>query len=225
MQQYILIEKLKKYISENDKIIQKLHFIIMYYNDILLVLKSNTSDQKKQNCLKNIKHKYQSSFNCLKNKFNLISLAEIQINYKSENLYQKCYDNKKKLQTSLLKIQMQNTFFYDLIRTLEEDENTEYFIADEIITPEIQENIQFNYNNEKLSEESFYEMTCIVNGILNENLIKVISHLNYLNRHITDGSNMENKIQIKLAVEEIEKIKQKISLIKQQLDVFKSFEK
>ena len=36
---------------------------------------------------------------------------------------------------------------------------------------------------------------------------------------------MENKIQIKLAVEEIEKIKQKISLIKQQLDVFKSFEK
>ena len=49
MQQYILIEKLKKYISENNKIIQKLHFIIMYYNDILLVLKSNTSDQKKQN--------------------------------------------------------------------------------------------------------------------------------------------------------------------------------
>lgn len=225
MQQYILIEKLKKYISENDNIIQKLHFIIMYYNDILLVLKSNTSDQKKQNCLKNIKHKYQSSFNCLKNKFNLISLAEIQINYKSENLYQKCYDNKKKLQTSLLKIQMQNTFFYDLIRTLEEDENTEYFIADEIITPEIQEDTQFNYNKEKLSEKSFYEMTCIVNGILNENLIKAISHLNYLNRHITDGSNMENKIQIKLAVEEIEKIKQKISLIKQQLDVFKSFEK
>lgn len=225
MQQYILIEKLKKYISENDKIIQKLHFIIMYYNDILLVLKSNTSDQKKQNCLKNIKHKYQSSFNCLKNKFNLISLAEIQINYKSENLYQKCYDNKKKLQTSLLKIQMQNTFFYDLIRTLEEDENTEYFIADEIITPEIQEDTQFNYNKEKLSEKSFYEMTCIVNGILNENLIKAISHLNYLNRHITDGSNMENKIQIKLVVEEIEKIKQKISLIKQQLDVFKSFEK
>ncbi len=225
MQQYILIEKLKKYISENDKIIQKLHFIIMYYNDILLVLKSNTSDQKKQNCLKNIKHKYQSSFNCLKNKFNLISLAEIQINYKSENLYQKCYDNKKKLQTSLLKIQMQNTFFYDLIRTLEEDENTEYFIADEIITPEIQEDTQFNYNKEKLSEKSFYEMTCIVNGILNENLIKAISHLNYLNRHITDGSNMENKIQIKLAVEEIEKIKQKISLIKQQLNVFKNFEK
>lgn len=197
----------------------------MYYNDILLVLKSNTSDQKKQNCLKNIKHKYQSSFNCLKNKFNLISLAEIQINYKSENLYQKCYDNKKKLQTSLLKIQMQNTFFYDLIRTLEEDENTEYFIADEIITPEIQEDTQFNYNKEKLSEKSFYEMTCIVNGILNENLIKTISHLNYLNRHITDGSNMENKIQIKLAVEEIEKIKQKISLIKQQLNVFKNFEK
>ncbi len=225
MQQYILIEKLKKYISENDNIIQKLHFIIMYYNDILLVLKSNTSDQKKQNCLKNIKHKYQSSFDCLKNKFNLISLAEIQINYKSENLYQKCYDNKKKLQTSLLKIQMQNTFFYDLIRTLEEDENTEYFIADEIITPEIQEDIQFDYNNEKLSEKSFYEMTCIVNGILNENLIKAISHLNYLNRHITDGSNMENKIQIKLAVEEIEKIKQKISLIKQQLNVFKNFEK
>lgn len=225
MQQYILIEKLKKYISENDKIIQKFHFIIMYYNDILLVLKSNTSDQKKQNCLKNIKHKYQSSFDYLENKFNLISLAEIQMNYKSENLYQKCHDNKKKLQTSLLKIQMQNTFFYDLIRTLENDENTEYFIADEIITPEIQEDIQFNYNNEKLSEESFYEMTCIVNGILNENLIKVISHLNYLNRHITDGSNMENKIQIKLAVEEIEKIKQKISLIKQQLDVFKSFEK
>ena len=225
MQQYILIEKLKKYISENDNIIQKLHFIIMYYNDILLVLKSNTSDQKKQNCLKNIKHKYQSSFDCLKNKFNLISLAEIQINYKSENLYQKCYDNKKKLQTSLLKIQMQNTFFYELIRTLENDENTEYFIADEIITPEIQEDIQFNYNNEKLSEESFYKMTCIVNGILNENLIKAISHLNYLNRHITDGSNMENKIQIKLAVEEIEKIKQKISLIKQQLDVFKNFEK
>ena len=225
MQQYVLIEKLKKYISENDKIIQKLHFIIMYYNDILLVLKSNTSDQKKQNCLKNIKHKYQSSFNCLKNKFNLISLAEIQINYKSENLYQKCYDNKKKLQTSLLKIQMQNTFFYDLIRTLEEDENTEYFIADEIITPEIQEDTQFNYNKEKLSEKSFYEMTCIVNGILNENLIKAISHLNYLNRHITDGSNMENKIQIKLAVEEIEKIKQKISLIKQQLNVFKNFEK
>lgn len=225
MQQYILIEKLKKYISENDNIIQKLHFIIMYYNDILLVLKSNTSDQKKQNCLKNIKHKYQSSFNCLKNKFNLISLAEIQINYKSENLYQKCYDNKKKLQTSLLKIQMQNTFFYDLIRTLEEDENTEYFIADEIITPEIQEDTQFNYNKEKLSEKSFYEMTCIVNGILNENLIKAISHLNYLNRHITDGSNMENKIQIKLAVEEIEKIKQKISLIKQQLNVFKNFEK
>ena len=211
MQQYILIEKLKKYISENDNIIQKLHFIIMYYNDILLVLKSNTSDQKKQNCLKN--------------KFNLISLAEIQINYKSENLYQKCYDNKKKLQTSLLKIQMQNTFFYDLIRTLEEDENTEYFIADEIITPEIQEDTQFNYNKEKLSEKSFYEMTCIVNGILNENLIKAISHLNYLNRHITDGSNMENKIQIKLAVEEIEKIKQKISLIKQQLNVFKNFEK
>lgn len=225
MQQYILIEKLKKYISENDNIIQKLHFIIMYYNDILLVLKSNTSDQKKQNCLKNIKHKYQSSFDYLKNKFNLISLAEIQMNYKSENLYQKCYDNKKKLQTSLLKIQMQNTFFYDLIRTLEEDENTEYFIADEIITPEIQEDIQFDYNNEKLSEKSFYEMTCIVNGILNENLIKTISHLNYLNRHITDGSNMENKIQIKLAVEEIEKIKQKISLIKQQLNVFKNFEK
>lgn len=224
MQQYILIEKLKKYISENDKIIQKLHFIIMYYNDILLVLKSNTSDQKKQNCLKNIKHKYQSSFDYLKNKFNLISLVEIQVNYKSENLYQKCHDNKKKLQTSLLKIQMQNTFFYDLIRTLEDDENTEYFIADEIITPEIQEDIQFNYNNEKLSEKSFYEMTCIVNGILNENLIKVISHLNYLNRHITDGSNMENKIQIKLAVEEIEKIKQKISLIKQQLNVFKNFE-
>ena len=211
MQQYILIEKLKKYISENDNIIQKLHFIIMYYNDILLVLKSNTSDQKIQNCLKNI--------------FNLISLAEIQMNYKSENLYQKCHDNKKKLQTSLLKIQMQNTFFNDLIRTLEDDENTEYFIADEIITPEIQEDIQFNYNNEKLSEESFYEMTCIVNGVLNENLIKAISHLNYLNRHITDGSNMENKIQIKLAVEEIEKIKQKISLIKQQLNVFKNFEK
>lgn len=224
MQQYILIEKLKKYISENDKIIQKLHFIIMYYNDILLVLKSNTSDQKKQNYLKNITHKYQSSFDYLENKFNLISLAEIQMNYKSENLYQKCHDNKKKLQTSLLKIQMQNTFFYDLIRTLEDDENTEYFIADEIITPEIQEDIQFNYNNEKLSEKSFYEMTCIINGILNENLIKAISHLNYLNRHITDGSNMENKIQIKLAVEEIEKIKQKISLIKQQLNVFKTFE-
>ena len=197
----------------------------MYYNDILLVLKSNTSDQKKQNCLKNIKHKYQSSFDYLENKFNLISLAEIQMNYKLENLCQKCYDNKKKLQTSLLKIQMQNTFFYDLIRTLEEDENTEYFIADEIITPEIQEDIQLDYNNEKLSEKSFYEMTCIVNDILNENLIKAISHLNYLNRHITDGSNMENKIQIKLAVEEIEKIKQKISLIKQQLNVFKYFEK
>lgn len=225
MQQYILIEKLKKYISDNDKIIQKLHFIIMYYNDILLVLKSNTSDQKKQNCLKNIKYKYQSSFDYLENKFNLISLAEIQMNYKSENLYQKCHDNKKKLQTSLLKIQMQNTFFYDLIRTLEDDENTEYFIADEIITPEIQEDTQFNYNKEKLSEKSFYEITCIVNGILNENLIKTISHLNYLNRHITDGSNMENKIQIKLAVEEIEKIKQKISLIKQQLNVFKNFEK
>ena len=225
MQQYILIKKLKKYISENDKIIQKLHFIIMYYNDILLVLKSNTSDQKKQNCLKNIKHKYQSSFDYLENKFNLISLAEIQMNYKSENLYQKCHDNKKKLQTSLLKIQMQNTFFYDLIRTLEDDENTEYFIADEIITPEIQEDTQFNYNKEKLSEKSFYEMTCIINGILNENLIKAISHLNYLNRHITDGSNMENKIQIKLVVEEIEKIKQKISLIKQQLNVFKNFEK
>lgn len=224
MQQYILIEKLKKYISENDKIIQKLHFVIMYYNDILLVLKSNTSDQKKQNCLKNIKHKYQASFDYLKNKINLISLAEIQINYKSENLYQECRDNKKKLQTRLLKIQMQNTFFYDLIRTLEDDENTEYFIADEIATPEIQEDIQFNYNNEKLSEKSFHEMTCIVNGILNENLIKAISHLNYLNRHITDGSNMENKIQIKLAVEEIEKIKQKISLIKQQLNVFKNFE-
>lgn len=224
MQQYILIEKLKKYISENDNIIQKLHFIIMYYNDILLVLKSNTSDQKKQNCLKNIKHKYQSSFDYLKNKFNLISLAEIQMNYKSENLYQKCHDNKKKLQTSLLKIQMQNTFFYDLIRTLEEDENTEYFIADEIITPEIREGTQFNYNKEKLSEKSFHEMICIVNEILNENLIKAISHLNYLNRYITDGSNMENKIQIKLAVEEIEKIKQKISLIKQQLNVFKTFE-
>lgn len=224
MQQYILIEKLKKYISENDNIIQKLHFIIMYYNDILLVLKSNTSDQKKQDCLKNIKHKYQSSFDYLVNKFNLISLAEIQMNYKSENLYQKCHDNKKKLQTSLLKIQMQNTFFYDLIRTLEEDENTEYFIADEIITPEIQEDTQFNYNKEKLSEKSFHEMICIVNEILNENLIKAISHLNYLNRHITDGSNMENKIQIKLAVEEIEKIKQKISLIKQQLNVFKTFE-
>ncbi len=224
MQQYILIEKLKKYISENDNIIQKLHFIIMYYNDILLVLKSNTSDQKIQNCLKNIKHKYQSSFDYLKNKFNLISLAEIQMNYKSENLYQKCHDNKKKLQTSLLKIQMQNTFFYDLIRTLEEDENTEYFIADEIITPEIREDTQFNYNKEKLSEKSFHEMICIVNEILNENLIKAISHLNYLNRHITDGSNMENKIQIKLAVEEIEKIKQKISLIKQQLNVFKTFE-
>lgn len=197
----------------------------MYYNDILLVLKSNTSDQKKQNCLKNIKYKYQSSFDYLENKFNLISLAEIQMNYKSENLYQKCHDNKKKLQTSLLKIQMQNTFFYDLIRTLEDDENTEYFIADEIITPEIQEDTQFNYNKEKLSEKSFYEITCIVNGILNENLIKTISHLNYLNRHITDGSNMENKIQIKLAVEEIEKIKQKISLIKQQLNVFKNFEK
>ena len=113
------------------------------------------------------------------------------MNYKSENLYQKCHDNKKKLQTSLLKIQMQNTFFYDLIRTLEDDENTEYFIADEIITPEIQEDTQ----------------------------------LNYLNRRITDGSNMENKIQIKLVVEEIEKIKQKISLIKQQLNVFKNFEK
>lgn len=224
MQQYILIEKLKKYISENDNIIQKLHFIIMYYNDILLVLKSNTSDQKKQNCLKNIKHKYQSSFDYLENKFNLISLAEIQMNYKLENLYQKCHDNKKKLQTSLLKIQMQNTFFYDLIRTLEEDENTEYFIADEIITPEIREDTQFNYNKEKLSEKSFHEMICIVNEILNENLIKAISHLNYLNRHITDGSNMENKIQIKLAVEEIEKIKQKISLIKQQLNVFKTFE-
>ncbi len=224
MQQYILIEKLKKYISENDNIIQKLHFIIMYYNDILLVLKSNTSDQKKQNCLKNIKHKYKSSFDYLKNKFNLISLAEIQMNYKSENLYQKCHDNKKKLQTSLLKIQMQNTFFYDLIRTLEEDENTEYFIADEIITPEIREDTQFNYNKEKLSEKSFHEMICIINEILNENLIKAISHLNYLNRHITDGSNMENKIQIKLAVEEIEKIKQKISLIKQQLNVFKTFE-
>ena len=224
MQQYILIEKLKKYISENDNIIQKLHFIIMYYNDILLVLKSNTSDQKKQNCLKNIKHKYQSSFDYLVNKFNLIFLAEIQMNYKSENLYQKCYDNKKKLQTSLLKIQMQNTFFYDLIRTLEEDENTEYFVADEIITPEIREDTQFNYNKEKLSEKSFHEMICIVNEILNENLIKAISHLNYLNRHITDGSNMENKIQIKLAVEEIEKIKQKISLIKQQLNVFKTFE-
>lgn len=220
MQQYILIEKLKKYISENDNIIQKLHFIIMYYNDILLVLKSNTSDQKKQNCLKNIKHKYQSSFDYLENKFNLISLAEIQMNYKSENLYQKCHDNKKKLQTSLLKIQMQNTFFYDLIRTLEEDENTEYFITDEIITPEIREDTQFNYNKEKLSEKSFHKMICIVNEILNENLIKAISHLNYLNRHITDGSNMENKIQIKLAVEEIEKIKQKISLIKQQLNVF-----
>lgn len=224
MQQYILIEKLKKYISENDNIIQKLHFIIMYYNDILLVLKSNTSDQKKQNCLKNIKHKYQASFDYLVNKFNFISLAEIQMNYKSENLYQKCHDNKKKLQTSLLKIQMQNTFFYDLIRTLEEDENTEYFIADEIITPEIREDTQFNYNKEKLSEKSFHEMICIVNEILNENLIKAISHLNYLNRHITDGSNMENKIQIKLAVEEIEKIKQKISLIKQQLNVFKTFE-
>ena len=224
MQQYILIEKLKKYISENDNIIQKLHFIIMYYNDILLVLKSNTSDQKKQNCLKNIKHKYKSSFDYLENKFNLISLAEIQMNYKSENLYQKCHDNKKKLQTSLLKIQMQNTFFYDLIRTLEEDENTEYFIADEIITPEIREDTQFNYNKEKLSEKSFHEMICIINEILNENLIKAISHLNYLNRHITDGSNMENKIQIKLAVEEREKIKQKISLIKQQLNVFKTFE-
>lgn len=224
MQQYILIEKLKKYISENDNIIQKLHFIIMYYNDILLVLKSNTSDQKIQNCLKNIKHKYQSSFDYLENKFNLISLAEIQMNYKSENLYQKCHDNKKKLQTSLLKIQMQNTFFYDLIRTLEEDKNTEYFIADEIITPEIREDTQFNYNKEKLSEKSFHEMICIVNEILNENLIKAISHLNYLNRYITDGSNMENKIQIKLAVEEIEKIKQKISLIKQQLNVFKTFE-
>lgn len=224
MQQYILIEKLKKYISENDNIIQKLHFIIMYYNDILLVLKSNTSDQKKQNCLKNIKHKYRSSFDYLKNKFNLISLAEIQMNYKSENLYQKCHDNKKKLQTSLLKIQIQNTFFYDLIRTLEEDKNTEYFIADEIITPEIREDTQFNYNKEKLLEKSFHEMICIVNEILNENLIKAISHLNYLNRHITDGSNMENKIQIKLAVEEIEKIKQKISLIKQQLNVFNTFE-
>ena len=224
MQQYILIEKLKKYISENDNIIQKLHFIIMYYNDILLVLKSNTSDQKKQNCLKNIKHKYKSSFDYLENKFNLISLAEIQMNYKSENLYQKCHDNKKKLQTSLLKIQMQNTFFYDLIRTLEKDKNTEYFIADEIITPEIREDTQFNYNKEKLLEKSFHEMICIVNEILNENLIKAISHLNYLNRHITDGSNMENKIQIKLAVEEIEKIKQKISLIKQQLNVFKTFE-
>lgn len=224
MQQYILIEKLKKYISENDNIIQKLHFIIMYYNDILLVLKSNTSDQKKQNCLKNIKHKYQSLFDYLENRINLISLAEIQMNYKSENLYQKCHDNKKKLQTSLLKIQMQNTFFYDLIRTLEEDKNTEYFIADEIITPEIREDTQFNYNKEKLLEKSFHKMICIVNEILNENLIKAISHLNYLNRHITDGSNMENKIQIKLAVEEIEKIKQKISLIKQQLNVFKTFE-
>ena len=224
MQQYILIEKLKKYISENDNIIQKLHFIIMYYNNILLVLKSNTSDQKKQNCLKNIKHKYQSSFDYLENIFNLISLAEIQMNYKSENLYQECHDNKKKLQTSLLKIQMQNTFFYDLIRTLEENENIEYFIADEIITPEIQEDTQFNYNKEKLSEKSFHEMICIINEILNENLIKAISHLNYLNRHITDGSNMENKIQIKLAVEEIEKIKQKISLITQQLNVFKTFE-
>lgn len=196
----------------------------MYYNNILLVLKSNTSDQKKQNCLKNIKHKYQSSFDYLENIFNLISLAEIQMNYKSENLYQECHDNKKKLQTSLLKIQMQNTFFYDLIRTLEENENIEYFIADEIITPEIQEDTQFNYNKEKLSEKSFHEMICIINEILNENLIKAISHLNYLNRHITDGSNMENKIQIKLAVEEIEKIKQKISLIKQQLNVFKTFE-
>ena len=105
-----------------------------------------------------------------------------------------------------------------------DDDREGQIIADEIITPEIREDTQFNYNKEKLSEKSFHEMICIVNEILNENLIKAISHLNYLNRHITDGSNMENKIQIKLAVEEIEKIKQKISLIKQQLNVFKNFE-
>lgn len=157
----------------------------MYYDDILLVLKSNTSDQEKQNYLKNIKHKYQFSFDCLKNKFNFITLAEIQTNFIIEDLYQKCYDNKKKLQTKLLKIQMQNTLFYDLIRVLEDDGNTEYFIADEIIMPEKQKNIRFNYNNEKYSEKSFHEMAWIVNDILNENLIKAILHLNYLNRHMT----------------------------------------
>ena len=225
MQQYILIKKLKKYISENDKIIRKLHFIIMYYDDILLVLKSNISDQEKHNYLKNIKHKYQFLFDCLKNKFNFITLAEIQTNFIIEDLYQKYYDNKKKLQTKLLKIQMQNTLFYDLIRVLEDDGNTEYFITDEIIMPEKQKNIRFNYNNEKYSKKSFHEMAWIVNDILNENLIKAILRLNYINRHMTDGSNMENKIQIKLAVEKLEKIRQKVSLIKQQLNVLNVFEK
>ena len=36
---------------------------------------------------------------------------------------------------------------------------------------------------------------------------------------------MENTIQIKLAVEKLEKIRQKVSLIKQQLNVLNVFEK
>ena len=198
MQQYILIEKLKKYISENEKIIQKLHYITMYYNDILLVLNSNTSDQDKQYCLNNIKHKYQSLICNSNSRFNIITIDDIETNLKSKKLYQKCYDIKKKLQTDLLKIQKQNTFFSDLIQVLEDNENTDYFIADEMIMPEKEKDIPFDHGYEKLSEKSFNEMVWIVDDILNKNLLKAVSHLNYINRHMTDGSNLENKIQIKL---------------------------
>lgn len=222
MHQYILIEKLKKYISENEKIIQKLHHIIMYYDDILLVLNSNTSDQDKQYYLKNIKHKYQSLIYNSNAKLNIIILDDIETNLRSKKLYQKCYDIKKELQTNLLKIQKQNTFFSDLIQVLEDNENTDYFIADEMIIPE--KDIPFDQDYEKMSEKSFNEMKWIIDDILNKNLLKAVSHLNYINRHMTDGSNMENKIQIKLAVEELEKIKQKISLIRQQLNILKDCE-
>lgn len=224
MHQYILIEKLKKYISENEKIIQKLHHIIMYYDDILLVLNSNTSDQDKQYCMKSINHKYQSLIYNSNAKFNIIILDDIETNLRSKKLYQKCYDIKKELQTNLLKIQKQNTFFSDLIQVLEDNENTDYFIADEMIIPEKEEDIPFDHDYEKMSEKSFNEMKWIIDDILNKNLLKAVSHLNYINRHMTDGSNMENKIQIKLAVEELEKIKQKISLIRQQLNILKDCE-
>lgn len=224
MHQYILIEKLKKYILENEKIIQKLHHIIMYYDDILLVLNSNTSDQDKQYCMKSIKHKYQSLIYNSNSRFNIITLDDIETNLRSKKLYQKCYDIKKELQTNLLKIQKQNTFFSDLIQVLEDNENTDYFIADEIIIPEKEEDIPIDHGYENLSEKSFNEMEWIVDDILNKNLLKAVSHLNYINRHMTDGSNMENKIQIKLAVEELEKIKQKISLIRQQLNILKDCE-
>lgn len=224
MQQYILIEKLKKYISENQKIIQKIHYRIMYYDDILLVLNSNTLDQDKQYCLKNIKYKYQSLIYNSNTRFNIITLDDIETNLRSKKLYQKCYDIKKELQTNLLKIQKQNTFFSDLIQVLEDNENTDYFIADEMIMPEKEEDIPFDHGYENLSEKLFNEMEWIVDDILNKNLLKAVSHLNYINRHITNGSNMENKIQIKLAVEELEKIKQKIFLIRQQLNILKDCE-